>query len=226
MKKIRILNVTFDTEIKGYEVPAFRGAVIAKTGKDNLAFHNHLNDNRFQYSYPLIQYKQINRRPAIVCVDEGVDEIHKFFENSNWDLEISGRVLNMKIERLQMNQFTMQVWDKQFEYTIDNWLALNQENYKRYQQIESLVERVQFLEGILKANILSFAKGIDWTVESPVEIRIKDIPNTRTVTLKQQKVLAFNLIFTTNVFIPNYIGLGKSVSLGFGVVKQLRSEIT
>lgn len=220
LKKIRILNVQFDTEIKAYEIPAFRGAIIKKVGQENVLFHNHLNDSQFLYRYPQIQYKQINRKPTIVCIDYGVDEIHKFFEQRDWSLNISGRTLDMKISDLRLNEFTMQVWDKKWNYSIINWIALNQENYKKYMQIESLAEKIEQLENLLIANIMSFAKGIQWTIEKPVELKIKEIKRTKPVKLKQKRVLAFDVDFNTNVFLPNYIGLGKSVSLGFGTVRQ------
>lgn len=223
-KKIRVLQVVFDCEIKGYEIPAFRGAIIEKVGRDNVLFHNHLNGNGFLYKYPLIQYKIINRHPSMVCIDYGVDEIHKFFENKDWSIKISDRWLNMKVEKLNMNQFTMNVWDKSFRYNIKNWIALNQANYEKYQNMEGLAEKTDFLESLLKANILSFAKGIEWTIDKPVELKITDIKDTRPVKLKGQKVLGFNIDFKTNVFLPNNIGLGKSVSLGYGNIRELRNN--
>jgi hypothetical protein len=218
LKKIRILNVTFDTEIKGYEVPAFRGAIINKVGIENTLFHNHLGETDFRFKYPLIQYKQINRRPAILCIDHGVDEIHKFFEKRDWSLEISGRTLEMKIDQLQMNQFTMQVWDSLNDYRIYKWAALNQDNYLKYMQLDSMADKLKMLESLLKANILSFAKGIDWTVDKQIDVIIKELLHVGPVKLKGQNVLGFDVAFRTNVFLPNHIGLGKSASTGFGVV--------
>ena len=80
MKKIRLLSITFDTEIKPYEIPAFRGAIIEKAGRESILFHNHLNEGAYLYKYPLIQYKMIGSKPCIMCIEHGVDEIHKFFE--------------------------------------------------------------------------------------------------------------------------------------------------
>ncbi|OQY03687.1 MAG: hypothetical protein B6I20_04445 [Bacteroidetes bacterium 4572_117] len=221
-KKIRILKVVFDTEIKAYEIPAFRGAIVKKVGFENILFHNHLNSNGYLYKYPLIQYKIINRQPAIICVDYGVDEIHKFFENQDWSIKISDRWLNMKIDSLNMNQFTMNIWDKMFGYNIKNWIALNTENYQKYNEFDGIVEQTQFLEKKLVGNILSFAKGIEWTVDKPIKLNITKLIDTRPVTLKKQKMMGFNLDFKCNVFIPNYIGLGKSVSLGYGNVREVR----
>ena len=164
----------------------------------------------------------INRRPAIVCVDYGVDEIHKFFENQDWSIKISDRWLDMKIDRLNMNQFTMNVWDKMFSYNIKNWIALNTENYQKYQKLEGIVEQTRFLEKKLTGNILSFAKGIEWTVDKPIKLNITKLIDTRPVNLKKQKMMGFNLDFKCNVFLPNYIGLGKSISLGYGNVREIK----
>lgn len=222
LKKIRILLVCFSAEIKSYEIPAFRSAIIEKVGRDNILFHNHFR-NGYLYRYPLIQYKQVNHKPAIVCLDFRVDEIHKYFENKDWDIKIGDRWLDMRVEKLSLNQFNMQVWNNMFDYSIANWIALNQENYKKYLQIEGLSEKIQFLENTLKANIISFAKGIDWTVEKPIELKIKKINEPKTLKLKTKKIMGFNGIFSTNVFLPNYIGLGKAVSKGFGTVKQIKN---
>jgi hypothetical protein len=220
MKKIKLLTVTFDTEIRDYEIPAFRGAIVDKVGRDNILFHNHIDDNKLLYKYPLIQYKTIGKKPSIQCIDLGVDEIHKFFEKNNWNLTISDRMLEMKIFRLDLNQFTMQVWDKMFSYSIRNWIALNKQNYETYLTLESLGDKVSLLEKILTANILAFAKGIEWTVDKPIVVKIKTLSETRDVKLKGRTVLGFNALFSSNVFIPRYIGLGKSASLGFGMVTQ------
>ncbi|MBW6461413.1 MAG: hypothetical protein K0B08_12655 [Bacteroidales bacterium] len=152
-KKIRILTVIFDTEIAGHELPAFRGAIVEKAGKESILFHNHLDSKTFLYKYPLIQYKRFGRKPGIICIDYGVDEIHKYFENDSWDIKISDRWLNMKICRLNLNQFTLQVWDRQLPYSIRNWIALNQENYRKYLEINSMQEKLIFLEKTLIANI-------------------------------------------------------------------------
>ncbi len=224
MKKIRYLQVEFDETIAGYEIPAFRGAVIKKAGEGNVLFHNHLCDDRFRYSYPLIQYKTSRNRPVIICLEEAVDEIHRFFENSDWTINLSNRELKMNISSLRVNKFTLQVWDKHYSYRIRNWLALNQKNLERYDKIESLKMRIGFLEKILLGNILSMAKGLNWTVNRRISVSIKDIQEPRFTNYKGVKLLSFNVRFKANVFLPNFMGLGKGVSLGFGVINQEKSD--
>lgn len=222
-KKIRIVTIIFNTEIKGYEIPAFRAAITEKAGRECIYFHHHLDDG-YLYRYPLIQYKTINKKAAIVCIEKGVDEIHRFFQKPDWSIFIGDKKLELKVDKLFLNRFNMQVWNTMFSYKIVKWLGLNQKNYKEFENIESASEKINFLENILKANILAMAKGLEWTVGKPIELVITEYNEPQPVVFKKQKLLGFDLKFKTNVFLPNFIGLGKAVSHGFGIVKQLKNN--
>jgi len=224
MKKIRLLRTSFDSEIQQSEIPAFRSAVIEKVGRDNLLFHHHLGSEGFLYKYPLIQYKSIAKQPTIICIDVGVDEIHKYFEKRNWNIQVNDRQLEMKIARLDLNQFVLQVWNRPFEYSVRNWIALNQENLVKYNTLAALSDRIHFLERTLTGNILAFAKGVGWDVDKQIELKILDFREPRTVKLKTSDLIGFNVTFSTNVFLPNYIGLGKAVSKGYGIIIQKRTD--
>ncbi len=221
MQKIRVLDIEFENEIHPWEVPAFRGAIIESAGRKNIIFHNHKQD-KFVYSYPLIQYKRIGKKPHLVCIEDGVDEIHKFFENMQEGVFLNERPYEIKIGNLHLNSFTLQVWDKAFLYRITDWSPLNQENYTKYGKIEDENERMTFLNRILTGNILSFAKGINWTVEKVIISKIDRIDKIKTLRIKGVPRVVFNVSFKTNVFLPNGIGLGKNVALGFGVVHEIR----
>jgi len=223
IKKIRLLKVYFENIIQPWEVPAFRGAVISTAGKENILFHNHEKD-KFRYSYPLIQYKQIKGKPMIMSLDEGVDEIHHFFENMQLGIMLGNRPYELKISDLHLNQQIMQVWDKLWDYRIDNWLALNQENYKKFQNLLILKEKIEMLQRTLIGNIISFAKGIDWTIDKEIKLYITDIRGPRGIKYKEQKLLSFSVDFRTNVYLPNYLGIGKGASTGFGIVRQINTR--
>lgn len=222
--QIRFLRVVFSERLEPWEVPAFRGAIIAKTGQDNLLFHNHVNDNEFRYGYPLIQYKRIQGKAALVCLGAGVDEIHKFFSQPNWALRLSGRVLDVKIEDLRLQQYNLQVWDKVFYYRIQHWVALDQDSYRDYKALDSEMERLGLLESKLRGNVLSMAKGLGWHVAKPISCHLLGSPIVGNATVKGVKMMTFSGTFKTNVFLPPYIGLGKSASLGFGVISVYNKE--
>lgn len=221
--RIRILRVEFDEVLKPFEVSEFRGAVIEKVGREITVFHNHLDDSRYKYGYPLVQYKSINNRPVLMCINDGVDEVHHFFNQKSWDLKINDRVLRLVIYKLFLHQYNVQIWESMFKYKIYKWLPFNQDNYREFKKLEGIAEKTEFLEKILIGNIISFAKGIKWTVDKPVKLKITELDKNGIVAVKNVKREAYDLKFTTNVSLPDYIGLGKNVSRGFGIVKSLRN---
>ena len=224
MKKLKLLRLQFENKIEDYEIPAFRAAIAKKVGKDSVLFHHHLDDNTRLYRYPLIQYKRINNNPAIICLEEGAEEINRFLTNKDWNITIGKNIIELKILKLDLNQFNLQVWDKNFNYRINNWIAFNSDNYKNYHNLISLIEKIRFLEKILIAHIISFAEGVKWNIDKQIQLVINEIHKQRLVKYKGIEFLAFNISFTTNVFLPDYIGLGKSVSVGFGVVKKSKKK--
>ncbi|MBS1736758.1 MAG: hypothetical protein JSS98_09195 [Bacteroidetes bacterium] len=223
MFKLRTLLVIFDSPISRSMVSSFRGAVIARVGLENKMFHNH-DEDKLVYKYPLIQYKVINKKASLYCIGNGVDEIHNFFGLGNWDIQLQDQKVKLKIDRLDLNTITLNVWEKSFQYTLYDWLALNAENYKKYQAIAGLAEKIQLLERLLTGNILSFAKGIGWHIEKPIKVQIEKISGEKMIKYKGVPLMAFDVAFSSNVFLPNYLGLGKSASHGFGVVRMKRDK--
>jgi len=221
MKRIKVLDISFENDIQAWELPYLRGAIVATVGKDHILFHNH-QDDKFRYAYPLIQYKTIGKKPHLVCIDNAVDEVHHFFEKKQEGVFLGERPYELKVGNINLNQFTMQVWDKAFHYRIYNWLPLNQKNYSVYHSFDDEQEKKNLLQKTLTGNILSFAKGIDWHVDKPIITQIKEIQKINFVKVKGIKREAFTVTFRSNVFLPNHIGLGKNASLGFGVLSEER----
>lgn len=222
MKRIRYLTVRFDAQIDRQEISAFRGAIIEKVGREADQFHNHAGDSGFLYRYPAIQYKRIGQSPAIVCVEEGVDAIHSLFGQPAWDIQLNDRPLTLRVADLRLHQYTLQAWEHTFRFRIHDWLALNEANYARYQHTPSDIDRLELLERILTGNILSMAKGLDWHIDRDVRVRILRCSPLRWLRFKGQLLAGFDLDFATNVFLPDWIGLGKGVSIGFGVVHSIQ----
>lgn len=224
LKKIRTLLVKFEQELHPWEVPAFRGAVIEKVGREHILFNHHIDDNQYFFHYPLVQYKSIAKQPAILCLGGGVDEIHKLFNKSTWEINLKGERIDLVIEKLDLGNLTLNVWERSYSYQIGNWFALSEDNYARFKTTSTDIERLEMLEKILTGNILSFAKGLEWRVEKEIKLRIGRIVKTKNLKYKNAHLLAFNVDFSTNVSLPNYIGLGKGASHGYGMIRQIREN--
>lgn len=216
--KVKTLLIRFGNPISQSEIECFRGAVIHAMEDANILFHNHLEDEKLRYSYPLIQYKRINGKAAILCIGEGTEAIGEFFSACDFDVRIGERQVRLEVEKINAGQTLVQLWQDMFTYRIRKWLPFNQENYEKYMALDSMAERYAMLERLLTGNILSFAKGQGIHFEGQVECKITAAAEPRVIPYKGVKMMSFDAEFKTNVSIPDFVGLGKGVSLGRGTV--------
>lgn len=199
----------------------FRGAIVKAVEQSGIdLFHNH-TDEGLIYRYPLIQYKRIHQKAAIVCIGEGTEAIGQFFSSCNFNVNIGDRHVELEVESIKANKTLVQVWDSMFCYTIRKWLPFNKENYEQYLKLESLAEKYAMLERLLIGNILSFAKGVGIQFDKQVECKITEVSDPFSIMHKGVKLMGFDVSFKTNVSLPDFIGLGKGVSVGKGMVKRM-----
>lgn len=223
MKKTKTLILQFKNEVSLSEIPKFRGAIIDLLTEKNILFHNH-DGEKLRYIYPLIQYKRINRKAALVCINEGTEAVGLLLNQGEFECNLGKRKVEMEIDTVKANQYLIQTWDSPFTYYLRKWLPLNQENYAEYHELEGVAEKCQFLERILKGNILSMGKGLGIHFDKEIDCKITDIETTNLLKYKNIKMMAFDMVFKTNVSLPDYIGLGKGASTGFGIVVRKREK--
>jgi Cas6b C-terminal domain/Cas6b N-terminal domain len=227
---IRILHVAFDTEIRPWEIPWFRGAMARKVGLEHEWFHNHNNETGgYHQRYPLLQYKidpeRGLRRPMLLCLEEAVEEAHHFFGQPDWSLRIGDRQHDLRIAKLRLDQHHLSTnTDRNHTFKIHKWIALNDEYFARWQRTDRLADRYALLEELLVSHIFAFARGVGWAVEQRLEVRITELLREEWVEYKNVKMLAFTLVFKANANLPDLIGLGKGVSIGFGILRKQRAE--
>ena len=101
------------------------------------------------------------------------------------------------------------------------WLGLNQKNFGVYEKASNETERKDLLRRTLTGNILSMSKSLGCRLEPDQTIKTNLTVKPRSVQLKGKSMLGFQGVIKTNFMIPDYLGLGKSVSRGFGVVRRI-----
>lgn len=221
-----IIIIQFDKEIKSKALPYLRGAVIGSLKKKDILFHNHDKDG-LRYAYPLIQYKRINRKAAIMGIGKGINVISQLLVAHNFNYQIGNEQVEMCIEAV--NSYDNEIIlteNASYHYRLQNWLPLNTYNYTQFQNSESLVKSIQILERVLIGNILSFLKGIDIHLDEEVTVHITDITGHRIVIYKKMRLMAFDIEFKTNIQLPQYIGIGKNTSIGYGVLTKITNNKT
>lgn len=223
MSLIQITTVLFRNKISPKEIPFFRGSMIRLSG-DALLFHNH-NADGFNYSYPLIQYKRIKGCAALVGINQGAEAIECLFgEKSCFSCQLGNRTVDMELVSISSEKLFVCCDKSDNSYKISHWLPLNSENYQQYLQADGLVARIAMLEKILVGNILSFAKGVGIYFDFPVICRILQLESPNLSFYKNVELMSFRAAFRCNISLPEYIGLGKSVSVNNGVITRIYSE--
>jgi hypothetical protein len=220
LKKIKTLFVQFDNHLPKNEVSAFRGAIINKVGEDQVAFHNHIGDTQLLYKMPIIQYKSINGKPCIFCIGDGVHEIQNLFSQNDLSINIKTRKVNLSIGKIDMAFHHLNMLPTPQEYTVYSWLALNEANILEYNKADALTDKIKLLEKILVGNILSFAKGIELSINEPIKVTILEINKETVARYKGTGLKAFDVKFKANIALPSFMGLGKGVSHGFGTIRK------
>lgn len=216
---IRTLTIFYDTEISYKEIPLFRGAVLKSLAdKANLLYHNHTGETTFRYSYPLIQYKRLKGKAAITCIEDGTDIIGEFLSKGINVLPLGDRIVESRIVSVVPSKTTIRLWNTSFSYRLKRWLPLNGKNYHLYQLADNDIKKKELLEKVLRGNLLSMLKGLNIFLEKELTAKIISMEKPYIIYNKGIALMAFNIIFESNLSIPNNIGIGKNTSIGYGVV--------
>ena len=220
-----ILTIQFANEISQHEIPLFRGAVIHSLENKSILFHNHDGD-KFRFSYPLIQYKQIGSKATIVCIGKGIESVNELFSTGNIQLRIGEKDVNTRIESIHIDQVNISCNETEQLYKLYNWLPLNSKNYNQFLKTDGLIDKISILERVLTGNILSFLKGMGIHLEEQLNIHITDIPDQHFTNYKKMKLMAFDIEFKANIQLPQYIGIGKNASIGYGILIKKLAKVS
>lgn len=183
--------------------------------------HQHTAD-KLIYKYPLIQYKMLQGSPLVLGINEGAEVLKEIYDKFD-EIKI-GESKYAIVERgltLKSEEFGCSKEILSYRFATP-WLALSQENYAKYVQA-SWEERKDLLRRILVGNLLSASKGLGYVATEQIRLELGRVQN-EICTLKGTKVTGIRGEFTANFAIPDFMGLGKSVSRGFGAVARFGVE--
>jgi hypothetical protein len=177
-----------------------------------------MGNGEFRYAYPKVQYKVIDNTPMLIGLSEGAELLPMLFLSIK-ELNIGGSKIPVHQKNIESKKVKIGVKSEPEIYTFKTlWMALNQKNHAKYENANPF-ERDELLQKILVGNVLSFFKGMDLFVDSKIEATCK---LTQKMTgFKGNKMRAFDGMVQTNARLPDYIGVGKQVSRGFGTIKKV-----
>jgi hypothetical protein len=182
--------------------------------------HNHYEDGRFRYKYPSIQYKVINNVPTLIGIEEGAELLPSLFLKIK-ELDINGQKFSINTKNIALTNEKVGYSNSLHEYQFATlWMGLNQTNYAKYHKLESEVEKQDMLNAILVGHILSFFRNTGVELNANERLMAKVNVEEKSTQFKENKMIALSGSFIVNALLPDEIGLGKSVSRGFGTIKR------
>lgn len=195
------------TQLRGY---------IADRFPQYTLLHQHLD--RPVLAYPKVQYKVLAGTPSILGIADGASVLKEITDDIT-ELEFHASTYKV-LQKVTYDQLIPIIPSKDMvEYRfVSPWLALNQENYQNWRGIYDWKERKQFLNAILVGNMLSMAKGLGVVIEHRLNIQshLEKTP----VYYKGVGMTGFTGSIRANIQLPDYIGIGKGVSQGFGTLRH------
>ena len=215
--KLRVfkLRVLTDAPIEA-SAAQLRGFFATKFN-DYQLLHHHSAD-KLIYDYPRVQYKVIDGQHLVLGIDEGVEVLKEIYDQYE-SLRLGSMTYNVIGQEFGVKEYELSISDEYCVYAFKTpWLALNQTNYQKFYTCKNQTERLELLSRTLIGNLLSISKSFGYTVPLRIEA-VVDV-NAAKTRLKGVSVMAFNGRFTTNFEIPELLGIGKSVSRGYGAVQK------
>jgi hypothetical protein len=188
---------------------------------EDTEFHHHMDN---PYHYPLIQYKKVDTGPLIMGLGQYADILFKKISGIEnivmGDDGVSRSITSLQLKR---NVAHIKKTEQGQKYRFSSpWLAFNKENYQRFLSADD-TRKENLLKRTLTGNILSMLKGLDIFIDYRLEITAIQHTAPFVAHAHGNTFWALKPEFSANITLPRYIGLGKSVSKGFGIVEFIGS---
>ncbi|WP_373549469.1 CRISPR-associated endonuclease Cas6 [Haliscomenobacter sp.] len=212
------LSIVFDLPIQQRQIAQWRGAFIELAGREYPLLHNHYEDGASIYQYPRVHYRLKGGKAGLYACCDGVTCVQDVLSSRDWLLRWQGKKRPLAILEMKVQTYPLAIQTNNLRYRISNYLALNQDNYQDWVQKESLLERIQVLERLLRNHLLAGIWGLGWESEDKLKIQLIELCDTQPVSYHGTTLMAFDLIFSCNAQLPPGMAVGKAVSFGFGCV--------
>ncbi len=211
-----------DVKLRPSQIHKFRG-YIGNLFKDHDIIHNHdYQTGKSIYRYPLIQFKLINNEPVIIAITEKAIRMFSEIFMTLQKIVIEDLTIPVHEKALEVVEEDFGYSEESFVYRFNSpWIGLNQTNYRKYLELSDQSEKEKLLTRTMTGNLLSISKYLDYWLDKEQKIKIKVQLKETTVNLKSNPMIGFTGVFKTNFNIPDYLGIGKSVSRGYGAIRKV-----
>lgn len=212
-------RLRFSRELQPAEATQLRG-FFGTAFAEEVLLHHHEAEGGLRYDYPRVQFKVLGRVACLIGNGEGGAVVERLWREvdqariGNEELPVVESSLLRRRERFGESPQSLN-----YRF-LSPWMGLNQVNYHRYCELSEEAARQQLLARILVGNCLSLAKSFGYRVAIRLEADVSQLRET-CARLKGVPMVTFRGTFRVNFHLPAWLGIGKSVSRGFGTVEPM-----
>jgi len=171
------------------------------------------------YRYPRLQYKVVDGQGLILGFAEAAAVLSAL---------PYPELLHLGHQDLAVAEAWSQSWEGRWGLApqeraygwLSPWLILDETGLAKYFRLRSAHSQIYFLESLLISNLLAISKELGYHPPAQIEARIIKLRSV-TLDIQGRPTLGFDGVFTANLEIPDYFGLGRAASRGYGTVRSL-----
>ncbi|MDD1683216.1 MAG: hypothetical protein LUO98_05190 [Methanoregula sp.] len=176
----------------------------------------------FLHRYPVIQCKQVKGDLMVTGISQGADCLYQLSHDES-ELGAGESTCRITARDTAIRAETFGVTEVNTPYKfLTPWLALNQQNAKKFYDLQGKPPRDAFMQKLLTAQLNTLARSLDYDTTVPITCQAR--VQFRRERIRQENVMVFLGKFQTNLIIPDFLGIGQSVSQGYGTLKRITED--
>ncbi|MFA5268202.1 MAG: CRISPR-associated endonuclease Cas6 [Methanoregula sp.] len=215
---LRMYTITLEPEHPlRFSVEEFRSFLNKKLA-DYSALHKD-DSAGFIHRYPALQCKQVKGDLIVTGISQGAGCLDQLTRDEAV-LGAGENICRITARDPAIRSEPFGIADNVFLYEFQTpWLALNQQNAKKFYDLNGKPQRDAFMLKLLTAQLQTLAKSLDYEIPIPITCEAK--VRFKRERIERENVMVFLGKFRTNLQIPDYLGVGQSVSQGYGTIKRI-----
>jgi len=194
---------------------------LKELGVNTSLFHNHNEANSNTLSdYPKITYHYTNNQFLVTGINEGSFALKKLFALFRNPVSINEHLI-LEFRRLSHEEIEVAETQQMQFYHIRNYLALDSKTHKKYSEAPA-AEKITLLESTLYKHLKNDLFKYLGVNHTNLQVQLLDILklNQKLLPYKAHFFLPFDLVFSINANLPQFVALGSGKAFGYGIIEK------
>lgn len=177
------------------------------------------DSSAFIHRYPALLCRQINNGIIVIGISQGADCLYGLTRDRKM-LGSGDSICRITTcdPAIRPEPFGSTSRIRTYEF-LTPWLALNQQYAKKFYTLNGKAERDAFMQKLLATHLQTLAKSLDCNPSEP--IICTPCVRFKRERIDRENVIVFKGKFQTNLHIPDYLGIGRLVSQGYGTIREI-----